>query len=86
LAEISAISSVARAKVKSAITNNTNLLVQPDLADVSSLVLNDSLVMPTKTLPNEKGAPRVQGMVNGSSCQLILDSGCTSFVISLDFT
>jgi predicted aspartyl protease len=41
--------------------------------------------MPAKTLPNEKGAPRVQGMVNGSSCQLILDSGCTSFVISLDF-
>jgi hypothetical protein len=60
LAEISAISSVARAKVKSAITkpqsnnnrintNNTNLLVQPDLADVSSLVLNESLIVPTKT-------------------------------------
>lgn len=32
-----------------------------------------------------KSAPRTHGTINGTHCQLILDGGCTSYIVSLNF-
>jgi predicted aspartyl protease len=34
-------------------------------------------------LPEGKSAPRTHGTINGHHCELILDCGCTTFIISL---
>lgn len=78
LNQLAELSPVARSKIKGKITKpHTNVVNVPE----HTVLLGEN----NKGLPKGKGAPRTYGIVNGETCEIILDGGCTSFIISLDF-
>ncbi|CEP17159.1 hypothetical protein [Parasitella parasitica] len=82
--EVAAISPSARSLIKQSLTKPQAIkrakrktpLVEDDQVLLGETSLN---------LPKGKSAPRAYGSVNGNPCELILDGGCTSFIISLNF-
>jgi hypothetical protein len=78
LNQLTEISPVARSRIKSKITK-PHAIISKD--NEQTVLIGESRI----NLPKGKSAPRTFGKVNGITSEIILDGGCTSFIISLDF-
>ncbi|KAG1402975.1 hypothetical protein G6F58_010462 [Rhizopus delemar] len=92
LLDIAEISPVARTGIKSSITKprirNPKApikVVDVKPSTISAEGLNLMLGEVEYQQPKGRSAPRTKGVINGRPCEIILDGGCTSYIISLEF-
>lgn len=76
----------------SARTRIKNKMIKPQTAkrlNKSYQTVSDKAALLGEVMSNDppkgKSAPRTYGKVNGQECELILDGGCTSYIVSLNF-
>ncbi|OBZ81681.1 Transposon Tf2-6 polyprotein, partial [Choanephora cucurbitarum] len=84
LDEISLLSPSARTGFKSRFTKpQSNKKAHVEVTDHinTSAMLGETIT----NVPKGRSAPRTHGWVNGEPCEVILDGGCTSYIISLSF-
>ncbi|OBZ81454.1 Transposon Ty3-I Gag-Pol polyprotein, partial [Choanephora cucurbitarum] len=75
------------------VSDSVHTLSLDEIAELSPVVRSQStphtsialLGETVSTVPKGKSTPRANGWVNGEPCEVILDGGCTSFIISLSF-
>lgn len=85
LNDLASLSPVARLKLKSLMTKPQANRVNRMLADVNNeKKIGTVLLSEESNLPKGKSAPRTFAEINGEKCEVILDGGCTSFIISLN--
>lgn len=79
--DLATISPMARSKIKTNITKSQvkRSATRPDNS-ATTVVLGETNV----NLPKGKSEPRAYGTVNGVKQEIILDGGCTSYIISLN--
>ncbi|CEP16786.1 hypothetical protein [Parasitella parasitica] len=82
--DVAAISPAARSKIKQTLTKpqmTQKAKEKQSLNDQAQVLIGE----PNLNVPKGKSAPRTYGSVNGRECELLLDGGCTSYIVSLDF-
>lgn len=84
LNDLASLSPVARSKLKSLMTkpqvNKSSRITEDQGNKVTTVLLSEE-----STVPKGKSAPRSHAEINGVQREVILDGGCTSFIISLKF-
>lgn len=87
LEQIAILSPAARSKLKSRLTKSHVSPRKKKSRDHVLLGESDPLDGKDKinTIPKGRNAPRTMGSVNGQSCEIILDGGSTSTIISYHF-
>ncbi|KAI8643357.1 hypothetical protein BD408DRAFT_401960 [Parasitella parasitica] len=82
--DVAALSPAARTMIKQTLTkpqSGRRTKEKKKLDDATQVLIGETGTTP----PKGKSAPRAFGSVNGKPCKLILDGGCTSYIVSLNF-